>query len=138
MPSDAELPSKESDRYWLRAERETGAYHAATENSGKWLIFVPDPDVDEFWAKVKAATEQGLLGVAAKVATAKENRHALHKDRKVICVYTYDWTDEVDVRRVREQLRSLGIKDKISYKADSDTLAGKYSSQGRPVAKYHE
>ena len=38
--------------------------------------------------------------------------------------------DEVDVRRVREYLRKLGIKDKISYKADSDTLAGQVFKSG--------
>ncbi len=49
---------------------------------------------------------------------------------KVICVYTYDWTDEADVRRVRQELRALGITSKIPYKTDDDTNAGRYSSQG--------
>jgi hypothetical protein len=132
-------PSQVTGVYWLFAERKTGAYPAYTENRGKWLIFVPLTQVDEVWAKVKPATERGLLGDSAKVATAKPNRNATSPDTRVICVYTYDWTDEADVRRIREQLRQLGIVAKIPYKADTDTLAGKYANRGhRRISKYYE
>ncbi len=58
---------------------------------------------------------------------------------RVICVYTYDYADEADVRRVREELRALGFIDKLSYKADEDTLAGKYAQLGdRNISKYRE
>jgi len=53
---------------------------------------------------------------------------------RVICVYTYDWADEVDVRRIREELRRLGITWKIPYKADEDTIKGRY---GKGVSKYY-
>jgi hypothetical protein len=132
------LPSKETRVPWLWAERKTGTYHEDTENSGKWLLFVSNSDVDETWTKIKAATEQGLLGPSAKVATAKPNPYAVHKDKKVICIYTYDWTDALDVMRVREHLRTLGIRDKIPYKANSDTRAGNYSNQVRRISKYNE
>jgi hypothetical protein len=40
-------------------------------------------------------------------------------------VYTYDWQDEKDVRRVRQELRELGITQRIPYKSDEETRAGK-------------
>ena len=57
----------------------------------------------------------------------------------MICVYTYDWTDEEDVRRIREVLRELGFVKKIPYKADQETRAGRYAASGEGrVSKYYE
>lgn len=91
------------------------------------------------WAKIKAAVEEGKLGDSAKVATAKPNPLAGRSKARVICVYTYDWTDEKDVKRIREELRKLGITNRIPYKADEDTLSGKYRIAGdRGISKYYE
>ncbi len=91
------------------------------------------------WGKIKKATEEGKLSSSAKVATAKPNPNATNPEIKVICVYTYDWTDEDDVRRIREELRKLGIINKIPYKADEDTLSGKYGVKGNTrISKYYE
>jgi hypothetical protein len=136
--SDAK-PSEVTDVYWLYAMREKGEYNKGTDRSGKWLVFVDAKNIDEVWAKVKKATEEGRLGDSAKVATAKRNPNAGNSDAKVICVYTYDWADEKDVRRVREELRKLGVTNKIPYKADQDTLAGKYRVRGDTrISKYYE
>ena len=69
---------------------------------------------------------------------AKPSPLAKNPAVRVICVYTYDWTDEADVMRVRAELRELGFTAKISYKADSDTVAGNYAgaAKGR-VGKYY-
>jgi len=73
------------------------------------------------------------------VATAKPNPHATKANTKVICVYTYDWTDESDVMRVRAELRNLGIVSKIPYKSDDDTLNGKYANtSNQRISKYFE
>jgi hypothetical protein len=107
-------------------------------NSGKWLIFIPISQIDDVWTKIRLATEDGRLGDLAKVATAKTNPIATDRRTKVICVYTYDWTDGSDVRRVRQELHA-GNYFKIPYKADSDTNAGRYSSQGhKRISKYYE
>jgi hypothetical protein len=138
QPADPR-PTEVTDRYWLHAGRKTGAYPASTEKSGKWLIFVPVAQINDVWAKIKLATEQGRLGYAAKVATARPNPNARNPEAKVICVYTYDWSDETDVRRVRRELRALGILSKISYKADEDTLAGRYAIRGnKRISMYYE
>lgn len=132
-------PSEVTDSYWLLAARKAIAYPAATENSGKWLIFAPISQVDEVWAKIKFATEEGKLGSSAKVATARPNPNATNPNNRVICVYTYDWTDQDDVRRIRQELRQLGIIWKIPYKADDDTYAGKYVVRGdKRISKYYE
>jgi len=136
--SDAK-PSEVTDVYWIYAKREKGRYPKPTIKSGKWLIFVDPKNVDEVWAKIKKATEDGKLGNDAKVATAKPNPLAGKSGVKLICVYTYDWTDEKDVKRIREELRKLGIVNKIPYKSDEDTLSGKYQVTGHTkISKYYE
>ena len=109
--------------------------------AGKWLIFMDREHIDDVWAKIKTATEQGRLGMAAKVSTAKSKSADIgyKKGIHVICVYTSDWTDEKDVKRVREELRKLGITNKIPYKADEDTIKGKYAAKGhKSISKYYE
>ncbi len=128
------MPSQVKDEYWLYAERGKGRYHKSTARSGKWLIFVNAESIDEVWVKIRDATEEGRLGGSAKVATSASGR-----PDGVICVYTYDWTDEKDVRRVRVELRKLGMERKIPYKSDEDTLAGKYAICGdKRISKYFE
>ena len=95
--------------------------------------------IDEVWARIRDATERGLLGGSSKVATARPNPNAANPKTKVICVYTYDCADENDVMRVRTQLRQLGITARIPYKADDDTFAGKYSKRGdKAISRYYE
>ncbi len=132
-------PAQVVDVPWLFAERKAGDCPSHTERGGKWLLFAPVAQVDEVWAKIKQATEAGLLGSLAKVATAMPSPLATNPARRLICVYTYDWTDVADVRRVRSQLRDFGFVAKIQYKADDDTRAGSYSGQGKkPISKYYE
>ena len=96
-------------------------------------------EVDEIWEKIRTATEEGKLGLASKVSTAKDSPLASSSTRKVICIYTYDWTDRKDVMRIREELRKLGITNKIPYKSDKDTLSGKYRQTGHTkISKYYE
>lgn len=132
-------PSEVFDSPWLSVKRKQGRYPKPTENSGKWLIFIPLSQIDAVWEEIKTATEEGRLGSSAKVATAHPNPNATSPDTKVICVYTYDWTDEADVRRIREELRSLGITSKIPYKADQETHSGQYANRGsKRISKYYE
>lgn len=139
QPYSSAKPSETTNVYWIHAIRKKGRYPEATERSGKWLIFVDSKDVDEVWLKIREATEAGKLGDSAKVATAKSNPLAGGSRDKVICVYTYDWMDEADVKRIREQLRGIGITNKIPYKSDEDTLSGKYRVTGYTrISKYYE
>lgn len=132
-------PSQVTEVYWIFADRKKGNYPKPTPKSGKWMIFVPVKDIDEVWAKIKKATEDGRLGFASKVATARPNPNSLSPNQRVICVYTYDHEDESDVKRIREELRMLGMTHKIPYKTDEDTRSGKYRKTGeKRVSKYYE
>lgn len=134
-------PSEATNGYWIFASRRKGKYPKPSPRSGKWLIFVNIKDICEVWAKIRKATEEGKLGAEAKVSTAKSKPADIgyKKDEHVICVYTYDWTDEKDVERIREELRKLGITNKIPYKADEDTGKGRYAARGhKRISKYYE
>ena len=136
--SDAR-PSEVTEVYWIFAWRKKGEYPKSAHLSGKWLVFVDVKDVDGVWAKVKKVTEEGRLGGCSKVSTLKPSHLAVSPDVMVICVYTYDWTDEEDVLRIRDELRKLGITGKIPYKADEDTLKGRYMIKGQKgISKYYE
>lgn len=131
-------PSKVKSRYWIQAFRKKGKYPKPTKKSGKWLIFREKTEIDQVWDKVRLATEKGLLGHGSKVSTGKDNPNGKY-NKGVICVYTYDWTDEKDIKRVREELRKIGIVERIPYKSDQDTSDGKYATTGHTqISKYHE
>ncbi len=132
---------EELSRIHMRLIRKVETMEKSELKTGKWLIFVNKENVDKIWNKIKLATEEGSLGIEAKVSAAKPKSTNIgyEKDKHVICVYTYDWTDEKDVKRVREELRKLGITSKIPYKTDEDTIKGKYTSKGhKRISKYYE
>lgn len=123
---------------WLYAFREVGEYPEDTERSGKWMVFWKPDEIDEGWERIREAVRTGQLGYEAKVATkplpSKRDGGLYH----VVCVYTYDSEDVDDVRRVRAELRRLGVTRKIGYKEDEETRQGHYSGNGRRVSKYWE
>lgn len=106
------------------------------EQCGKWLIFLDPGETDAAWVKIRDATAAGLLGISAKVSTAKENPDS-RDERGVIYVNTKDWEDEADVMRVREVLRELGIDQRIGYKRNIETYHGEYSAEGKRVTYYN-
>lgn len=121
------LPSKVRDRYWLHAVNPKGA---CSRNPGKWLLFIPTARIDAAWEVIRRETEGGRLGPEAKVATAMPNSNGTNRGVRLICVYTSDFEDLEDVRRVRQRLRELGYVKKIPYKTDAATTAGKYARNG--------
>ncbi|KAI7112785.1 hypothetical protein KC352_g35264, partial [Hortaea werneckii] len=90
---------------------------------GKWMLF-PSPDnLPRTWRLVAEATAAGKLGPTTKVATHDPSST---KPERVICVYTFDFSDIKDVRRVLHELAELGLcgpRDQrgIFYKADAWT-----------------
>ncbi|OTA34824.1 hypothetical protein BTJ68_05394 [Hortaea werneckii EXF-2000] len=90
---------------------------------GKWMLFPSPDDLPRTWRLVAEATAAGKLGPATKVATHDPSST---KPERVICVYTFDFTDIKDVRRVLHGLAELGLcgpRDQrgIFYKADAWT-----------------
>ncbi|WEW59925.1 hypothetical protein PRK78_005407 [Emydomyces testavorans] len=105
----------------LQVARDTGVI------TGKWMLFPSEDKLDEIWAAVAGATAKGALGVGAKVAT-KPDDEVLSRPR-LICVYTKDFQDKEDIRRVLLKLVDLGLVSKgrgssarsIYYKCDAYT-----------------
>lgn len=129
MQKEPYLPSQTFNEYWIYATNKTNNYHIPRKESGKWLFFEHIDDLDETWIKIKTATENGHFGRNAKTSTAKPNPNAAnHDDIKVICVYTADIAKEADVQRIADNIRKLGIDNKLIYKLDRDV--GKYSKDG--------
>ena len=79
--SDAK-PSEVTKEYWIYAERQQGEYPEFAPRSGKWLIFVPEKDIDEVWAKIKKATEEGKLGGAMERLSGGEGALATDLKKK--------------------------------------------------------
>ncbi|KAK5725458.1 hypothetical protein LTR15_003644 [Elasticomyces elasticus] len=107
-----------------RAKLETDIRSLAIETHvtcGKWLLFATESDVARVWRLVAEATATGKLGHTSKVATFDSS-----SPTRVICVYTYDFTDQEDVRRVLDGLVELDLVSRdsskgIYYKCDAWT-----------------
>ncbi|MCJ1362237.1 hypothetical protein MMC16_001339 [Acarospora aff. strigata] len=104
--------------------------------SGKWMLFPMPENLARTWELVATATARNQLGTAAKVAAADEGRG----DRvpRLVCVYTKDFGDTADVKRVLEKLVELelvprpardpkGVRS-VYYKCDAYTHLGITSS----------
>lgn len=120
-------PSQVTADYWVYADG-PAAEGADASRTGKWLVFVPAGQIDRCWEQIRLATEQGRLGISAKAATARVSELAVSPRMKLICVYTRNWQDQDDVRRVLRQLRGLGVTWRLSYKTDEATLSGVYGT----------
>ena len=88
--------------------------------SGKWMLFPSGEDYPRTWRLVAEATAAGKLGTMSKAATPNEADPLM-----LICIYTYDFTDLDDSRRVLEELVDLGLCHRdgkpIHYKCDAYT-----------------
>lgn len=109
----------------LRRALEGDIFGLARENgvvSGKWMLFPTADQVDKYWAKVAEATAHGELGFGAKVATDAGGGSGRARG---MMVYTRDYEDIEDVRRVLEKLVDLGLvrneQKPIYYKVDAYT-----------------
>lgn len=92
------------------------------------MLFVDPALVDDVWATVARATVRNELGIAAKVAPRGEGRGS--SKERLICIYTYDFSDQQDLGRVLGRLRELELvragpgRKPIYYKADAYTYLG--------------
>jgi hypothetical protein len=114
------------EREWLEDSLSALAQTCSVTN-GKWMLFPMPDDVDRVWAIVAKGTLEGRLGSAAKVATADADDG---KPERLICVYTEDFTEVKDVKRVLQEMRKLNLVSTqqgakwIYYKIDAYTYLG--------------
>jgi len=71
--------------------------------SGKWLLYFGDDMIDEAWRRVALATSKGQLGNCSKCALTPSG------PMYVICVYSPDFRDRQEVKRVLNGLRKIGV-----------------------------
>jgi Domain of unknown function (DUF1917) len=117
---------------WLNAERvPKPSYEAALV--GKWQLFIPRVSVDKVWAELSKATEVGELGISAKVSGTLSDPNAHDPSSHVVILYAADWRHLDDLRRMLRRIRGAGIEQSVYFKRDRETLAGKYSVQGKPT-----
>jgi hypothetical protein len=107
----------------LRRTLEQNIFALAKETgvtSGKWMFFPSVDYVDSVWKTVVTALDKGELGNTAKVATDDGSGQA-----RLICVFTEDFSDMEDVKRVLTTLVEKGLVDEearpIYYKCDAYT-----------------
>lgn len=86
------------------------------------MLFPPTSQVNSVWQKVCEGVDSNLLGTSAKVSTTSDG----DRGERLICVYTKDFTDMADVRRVLLGLVQLGLVSAdmprgIMYKCDAYT-----------------
>lgn len=134
--TDLRNPMDVTDEYWIHAKAPNQEYQSALV--GKWMLFPTTDQVNEAWAKIRQATLDSKLGIAAKVATAKPNSNAVKPNEKLICIYTYSYEDRADLLRVLQELRNMGFTDFIPYKTDNTTRANEYAfNSPGPVSMYY-
>lgn len=123
-------PSEIVDKYWIFSINESYEFKLPREErrSGKWLIFDNIKEIDKAWEIIRTATELGKLGPSSKVSTSKENKNTKDSNTRVICVFTENYNDILDVERIEKKLRELGVINKLLYKLDSNV--GKYEQEG--------
>ncbi|KAI1759253.1 DUF1917-domain-containing protein [Hypoxylon sp. FL1150] len=92
---------------------------------GKWMLFCTVLQVNEIWEIVAKATANNELGIAAKVAPRLTTDK---RTDRLICVYTADFSDTNDVRRVAQRLKQLRLIQSdgrpLYYKPDVYTYLG--------------
>ncbi|MBP2133385.1 hypothetical protein J2128_001339 [Methanomicrobium sp. W14] len=130
------IPSKTTRMYWIVQDAPDFSQSPEDdEKGGKWLIFADKTNSDEIWEKIRDATIEKRLGISAKVSTAKQDKKE-GDEKTVIYVNTRDWEDKEDVMRIRENLREMGIEQRIGYKRNLETFHGEYSDGGKKVTYY--
>lgn len=113
--------------FWIRAYSPE-AHPADPLTVGKWLIRVGCANVAYCWRRVREATEDGRLGVGAKVST-DQHVAAGGWGKHIICIYTADFRDRDDVARVGRRLAEIDAvrTQTLTYKPDVFTYAGRYA-----------
>jgi hypothetical protein len=91
------------------------------------LLFPQVHEVNDMWRRVCEGVDANRLGIAAKVSTSSLPGGSAW----LICVYTKDFTDGEDVRRVLLALLDMGLvradmPGGIRYKCDAYTYLGIY------------
>ncbi|KAL9071259.1 MAG: hypothetical protein Q9157_005521 [Trypethelium eluteriae] len=96
---------------------------------GKWMLRPSFEDLPRVWRLVAEAVAEGRLGPCAKVPP-EGSTHRSSTNESVVIVYTNDFTDQKDVKRVLQELVDIGLAPQEGsgratyYKTDAYTYLG--------------
>ena len=76
------------------------------------MLFPTAERVDVVWAKVVRGTVEGQLGIAAKVATKIGGK--AEDEARLICIYTADFEDRKDIKRVLLEIVKMGLAEAVA------------------------
>lgn len=123
------FPLNEINAWWIYARNDFYSNEDWNPNlSGKWIVFLKGEDeINKGWKIICANTRNDQLGPSSKVSTKfaeitneKKGRN-IRINERVVCVYTKNYENEEDLRRVRDKLRKLGFTKPLCYKTDNAT-----------------
>lgn len=100
----------------------------AEENlTGKWMIFVSPDEIDEVWENVCEFIDNKTFWLVK--ASTNWARKKKQYDKHALFVYTPNYLDIDDIKRVRNILRDeFGFTNKLQYKTDYYTHLGIYEN----------
>lgn len=96
------------------------------------MLFCKTAVVDDIWAAIVSAAAVHALGLSAKVSPRKVEDASTRSraDEHVVCVYTFDYTDDADASRVAAAIAHAVRPHwvgSLRYKPDIYTYLGIYS-----------
>jgi hypothetical protein len=101
--------------------RQNPPFSSDENRSGKWMLFPRCGQAVSTWRILAQAGHNGQIWLAKISPSATRGRH-------LICVYTPDFTDQVDVESAVRRLDNLGLVERaVYYKPDIFTYAGIYN-----------
>jgi len=92
---------------------------------GKWMIFVSPDEINEIWADICELVDNKMFWLAK--ASTNWARKKKQYDKHAVFVYTPNYLDIDDIKRVRNVLREeCGFTDDLQYKTDYYAHLGIY------------
>jgi hypothetical protein len=105
--------------HWLQFIKPNDNIYRNSIYTGKWMLFISDlNEHDRQWPILKQAINDGRLGISMKASTSIST-----KEDGLTCIYTRDFRDIDDVKRILISLRNIGFHQHVAYKADEQTHA---------------
>ena len=146
-------PSQNVNNHWVHAFSPWHEEGLDTSYVGKWCIFGSPKQLDKYWPKLINLIQKHEEIKSMKVRTSALNWHEffmsgfdvdgkdaikkveeeakVSKKPRVICVYVKDYRDKDLLKKVRDLIRSIGVKSKIKFKTDQATKDRIYTGDER-------
>ena len=115
----------ENMAYWLNVFY--GKITKPSYKEGKWMLFVKEENLEDCWNKLLEGMNKKVF-TTMKCSIPNENNPHNVPGVAAIMVYTYDYQDTEDIKKVLKFLLDNGLDygEELQYKADYQTRQSKY------------